>query len=284
MRVCLVAIAKNEGRFLPEWLAHYIAIGVDHIFLFDNESSDRTGEIVKAAARRFPITYVPWRTPFSRSPQVTAYDYAIKRLVRAYAWVCFFDLDEFLVLKEDSTIQNFLARYDAGVGAIAVNWLTFGSSGREQSDYALVTDAFRLGGPRLSVNNKHIKTIARTGSITRMGGVHCAELKSGSYIHPDGEPLTMPQKRGKASRIDHSLAQLNHYQVKSKADFDEKIGRGRAGKKPTDPTRFRHNPEVFFSKLDRNSVAYDDIDNLRAERLAVLMEIGAITAVPSVPA
>ena len=282
MRVSLVVIAKDEGRFLPEWLAHYIALGVDHIFLFDNESSDRTGEIVRAAAKKFPITYVPWPTPFNRSPQVAAYNYAIKRLVRAYDWVCFFDCDEFLVLREDRTIQTFLARYDASVGALAINWLSFGSSGRRDSDYDLVTETFRLGNERSWRNNKHFKTIARVDRLRRMG-VHCGDLTSGSHIHPDGEPVCMPQRRGVATRIDHSLAQLNHYQLKSKSDFEAKIGRGRAGKKPSDPSRFRQNGEAVFASLDHNTTEYSDIDATREQRRLLLAAINEEIAAPLQP-
>jgi hypothetical protein len=50
------------------------------------------------------------------------------------------------------------------------------------------------------------------------------------------------------------------------------------------PVSRRNLRGVFFSQLDRNSVAYDDIDNIRAERLAVPMKIRAITPAPSVPA
>lgn len=282
MQVSLVAIAKNEGRFLPEWLAHYIAIGVDHIFLFDNDSSDRTSEIVRAAGRKFPITYVRWPTPLNRSPQVAAYNYALKRLVRASAWVCFFDCDEFLVLREDATIQTFLARYDASVGALAVNWLSLGSSGRRDSDYELVTEAFRQGGEREWRNNKHFKTIARVDRLTRMG-VHCGDLKFGSYIHPDGEPVCMPQRRGVAARVDHSLAQLNHYQVKSKSDFEAKIRRGRAGKKPTDPSRFRQNGDAVFASLDQNTIEYGEIDATREKRRAALAAIKEEIAAPIQP-
>jgi hypothetical protein len=104
-------------------------------------------------------------------------------------------------------------------------------------------------------------------------GVHYAELKSGAYIHPNGEPLLMPARLGVAAQIDHSLAQVNHYQVKSKSDFDEKIRRGRAGKKPNDPSRFRQNGDIVFRSLDRNSVEYSDIDATRPQRQAALSAI-----------
>jgi glycosyltransferase involved in cell wall biosynthesis len=274
MKVCLVAIAKNEGRFLAEWMAHYLSLGVGHIFLFDNESTDNTPEVVKAAARSYGVTRIAWKCGEDESPQLTAYKYALKKLVRGFDWICFFDCDEFLVLRADKTIGEFLARYDKTIGALAISWLSFGSSGRVGNDYALVAEAFRKGAPRGWGNNRHIKTIARVPGVASMG-IHDCILKSGAYVHPDGSPLVMPKRRGIATHIDHSLAQLNHYQIKSKADFDEKIQRGRAGKARNDPSRYRTNPDVFFSKLDMNNVDYDDIDVNKDARMAIYGQINS---------
>jgi glycosyltransferase involved in cell wall biosynthesis len=282
MKVCLVAIAKNEGRFLPEWLAHYLSLGLDQIFLFDNESSDQTAQVLEAAGRSFPVTRIAWRCREEVSPQLTAYRYALKKLARGFDWICFFDCDEFLVLRVDEDIHEFLQRFDRSVGALAINWLSFGSSGRVKNDYALVADAFRKGSRRHWGNNRHIKTIARVPAILSMG-IHDCVLKRGAYIHPDGQPLVMPVARGIANRIDHSLAQLNHYQIKSKADFDEKIQRGRAGKAKNDPSRFRADPEKFFNKLDRNAETYTDIDRNSERRTAILAKINSNLAAESPP-
>ena len=269
MSVCLVTIAKNEAKFLVEWLAHYLSLGVDHIFVFDNDSTDETAAILDVAARSHGVTPIPWPSRERESPQITAYNFALKRHAARFEWVCFFDCDEFLVLKEDADIHAFLGRFDATVGAVAINWLTFGSGGRITSDYQLVTETFRTGAPAGAGNNRHIKTVARVASVQRMG-IHDCVLSTGRYIHPDGEPLVMPRKRGIAKRIDHSLAQLNHYQVKSKADFEEKVLRGRAGKAANDPTRYRADPDKLFRKLDRNGQVYTHVDRNKAGRDAIM--------------
>ena len=95
-----------------------------------------------------------------------------------------------------------------------------------------------------------------------------AQLASGRYILPNGSPLTMSRKRGVADHIDHSVLQLHHYQVKSHADFQQKLERGRAGKRLDDPTRVRNNGADFLLRLDRNSHRYDDIDWNREAFLA----------------
>lgn len=257
----LVAIAKNESRFLVEWLAHYLSLGFDRITVYDHGSTDDTGEILGKLAVRFPIRRIPWSPDYNVSPQMSAYAHALGS--RSLEWMAFFDVDEFLVLNDRySGIKNFLSEFDEGVGAVAINWLTFGSGGHVERDYGLVTEAFRTGGPRDWKNNRHIKTIGRPTCIKSMG-IHDCLLKSGAYVTPTGAPLQMPEKRGIAHAVDHSRAQLNHYQCKSVADFNEKIKRGRAGKHSSDPTRYRDNGLSFFNKLDKNEKEYSDIDKYK---------------------
>lgn len=283
MNACVVAIAKNEGRFIHEWLAHHLAVGFDRMVVYDHESTDETSALLDAAAQIAPVTRIPWSPPSNQSPQISAYNDALRRLHGQYDWLAFLDLDEFLVIrKPDLDLKSFLDSVDADVGAVGVNWLTFGSGGRLDTDYELVRDTFRTGGPRHWGNNRHIKTIARAGAIERMG-IHDAQLAGGRYVLPDGSPLTMSKKRGIADRIDHSVLQLHHYQVKSHADFQQKLERGRAGKRLDDPTRIRNNGEDFLSRLDRNSHRFDDIDWNRDSFLAAYLRLRPGRSLPPSP-
>lgn len=260
MTACVIAIAKNEGRFIREWLAHHLALGFDHILVYDHQSSDQTPALLDAAAATASVDRIAWAPPQDQSPQISAYNDAVRRLRNRYDWLAFLDLDEFLVIrKPDLDLTTYLRSLDADVGAVGVNWLTFGSGGRVDTDYELVRDTFRTGGPRHWGNNRHIKTIARAHAIGRMG-IHDAQLGSGRYVLPNGTPLTMSKKRGISDHIDHSVLQLHHYQVKSHTDFQQKLDRGRAGKRMDDPSRMRRNGEDFLLRLDRNSHRYDDID------------------------
>lgn len=40
--LAVVAMVKNEGSYLREWLAFHRLVGVQHVFLYDNGSSDET--------------------------------------------------------------------------------------------------------------------------------------------------------------------------------------------------------------------------------------------------
>ncbi len=278
--VILVAIAYNEARGVTEWLAHYLALGFDRIVVYDNESDDDTARILDGAATGgYPIQRIPWPSNTADSPQMTAYADALTRFADA-TWIAFFDLDELLVLHAVD-LQEWLAAYPEDVSAVGINWLTFASGGQITADYALVRDTFRTGPSRTMGNNKHIKSIVRPARVERMGNPHAARLLSGSYARADGSPLVMGETLGIATDVSHDVAQLHHYQLKSKQEFDEKISKGRAGKRMDDPTRIRENPETLWKKLDRADSEYSDVDVHRAAFDAAYARLRKVVVAPA---
>ena len=43
----LVAVAKNEGLYIPSWVHHHFRIGVDYIEIHINDTDDNSMEICK---------------------------------------------------------------------------------------------------------------------------------------------------------------------------------------------------------------------------------------------
>lgn len=257
MQTNVTAIAKNENRFIIEWLAHYLTLGFDTITVYDNESSDGMSKTLDKLSRAFPVKRIHWPHQPRQSPQITAYADSLKS---GNDWIAFFDLDEFLVFSDPSqSALSFLSRFGEDVSAIGVNWISFGSSGRVSKRYGLVRDAFKKGPPLDFHNNKHIKTIARPSRVKSMG-IHAAKLISGRYVAPSGCDLDMSEKEGISDIADHSVAVLNHYQIKSREDFEEKIARGRAGRRTEDAERYRTNGEAIWRHIDKNEIEHRGID------------------------
>ena len=46
MKVYVCALAKNEHLYINEWVNHYVKLGVDKIFIFDNDDSKYYGNYV----------------------------------------------------------------------------------------------------------------------------------------------------------------------------------------------------------------------------------------------
>jgi hypothetical protein len=42
-----VLIAKNEASYLVEWLEFHRLVGIEHVYLYDNGSTDQTPELLR---------------------------------------------------------------------------------------------------------------------------------------------------------------------------------------------------------------------------------------------
>lgn len=261
MRITLVAIAKNEAQGLREWLAYHYQLGFDAITVYDNQSTDATAEILQAAGDVADVTWVPWPDQEGVSPQISAYQDYLEERAAGDDWVAFFDIDEFLVLHAGADLRQHLSQAPEDAGAIGVNWVSFGSSGQCSRDYPHVIETFTYGPKRHHANNYHIKSIVRPSAVRRHH-IHRAYLSAGRYYHPNYQPLRFAnsRSRGKSFIIEHSVMQLNHYQIKSLEEYEAKTSRGRAGPQVGRTQRIRDNADKIQHSVDRMDAQYHEID------------------------
>ena len=117
LAVC--AIAKNEGPYFREWIEWHLAQGVEKFYIYDNESTDGTREVLQPYIERGVVDYRYW--PGYRR-QLAAYDDCMDRYRFAARWIAFIDLDEFIVPLQNASIPAFLQRFEP-YAAVEVNWL-----------------------------------------------------------------------------------------------------------------------------------------------------------------
>ncbi|MDI9846572.1 glycosyltransferase family 92 protein [Rhodoblastus sp. 17X3] len=260
-KIALCAIVKNEARYLVEWICHHKRIGIDHFFIYDNESSDETSGILKEFENVGLVTIIPWASRAFPDTQTTAYNDFLRNYAYHFGWVGFLDADEFFIPLIGERIDEVLKLHD-DASAVAFNWRVFGSSGATAFENRLVSDRFRKCATKPFAPNRHIKTFARPESVESVD-VHHVNLKNGIYVTSAGRHLTQPPISGKLNAADFVSAQINHYFVKSKDEWDLKRARGMADRAPDDPSRIR--PDDFFASHDRNEEDYSpsNLDRLQ---------------------
>ncbi|SER57005.1 glycosyltransferase family 2 protein [Rhizobium sp. NFR03] len=272
--VTICAIAKNEGRYIVEWLAYHLAIGVDRIHVYSNESEDNQSAKLDAIARQDSrITWTEWKSLPGVSPQVSAYNDFLKRV--STPWVCFIDIDEFLVPLEDATITEWLSTIPSDVSSVHINWRGFGSAGVEDSNYQLVTRTFDMAAAVGWGNHHHFKTIARTDLATE-AMIHNVITSSGRSTISDFSEFEMVNN-GLSNRIVHHRIQINHYQCKTFEEFSARMRRGDANV-PDGPGKLRDASIERFKQLDLNDERNTAIRRFDSEVDKQLEWFDAITA------
>ena len=132
----VVAILKNEGSYLKEWLDYHLMAGVDHFYLYDNDSSDNQAEV---AAPYVEAGLVDYFSLPGKVMQYIAYNDALKRFKFQSRYISFIDLDEFIFPKTNQGIVEVFAEIlsrDQNAAGLAMHWQCFGSGGQEKADHS----------------------------------------------------------------------------------------------------------------------------------------------------
>ena len=94
--LAVVAIMKCEGSYLKEWLDYHLLAGVEHFYIYDNDSPDNQAEVAKPYVEAGLVTYIPF--PGERM-QIPAYVDAWDKFKFQCRYMAFIDGDEFVYPK-----------------------------------------------------------------------------------------------------------------------------------------------------------------------------------------
>ena len=133
--LAVVAIFKDEARYLKEWLDYHLLAGVEHFYLYNNDSSDDFAQVLAPYVDAKLVTLKAWSGKLQMYP---AYDDAIENYRFDCRYMAFIDLDEFIFPKTNRSVaevvEEIFSRYP-NAAALGVNWQCFGSNGQETADY-----------------------------------------------------------------------------------------------------------------------------------------------------
>jgi hypothetical protein len=239
-----VVIAKNEASYLVEWLEFHRLVGIEHVYLYDNGSTDETREILHPYIRGGFVTYLPWAN-FDRNavPQRQAYAHALCNFGPRWRWMAFIDVDEFLFPLKDDNLRTVLPAYD-DLPAVAVHWHMFGSSGHKRRPSGLVIENYTDRAPIPSPAG-HDEILLKWKSIVDPSKVR-AVVSPHVFMFEDGRKGAYDEDRRWILKTQRASAastvlRLNHYFTNSEEELAAKIAKGSVGRlsvQGTNPKRF----------------------------------------------
>ncbi len=227
--VALVAVVKNEGPYLIEWIAYHLMMGVEHIYLYDDGSTDSSVKAYETMYKTGRLTvHRAIKTGRRHRTQEDCYEEWRRQYGHLYKFVMPWDGDEYLCLRENMMLQQLLDAIPQDVGQVRVNWKVFGSGNQLYADYSrFVFERFtKHSSPSFNVLTKLILRIEAMGPVnyeldqSRPICAHCSAILP-EYRTVGGDLCTPVENRGNiiTTCIWNGLAVCNHYAVKSFEEF-----------------------------------------------------------------
>ena len=205
MELCIVAIFKNEGHALKEWIDHYLREGVDRFFLVDNGSTD--GYDLKGYEEKVEV----WMNPKKHS-QVELTNHYLQK-AKKYDWVLVVDLDEFMYSRKGfRTIKQYLKTIPPTIKEILVPWKQFGSSGFKKQPTSIIGSFIHR------YNTDKFDTMTQTKSIIRGDFLEKMSIHSHSktdYYLPNKSGIKLTCLNIDEKKLASLPLHLNHYRIQS---------------------------------------------------------------------
>lgn len=215
LSVC--TIIKDE-RNLEEFILYHWIHGVEHFYIYDNESAipikDRLNFYL--FKKICTIIYFP-----GKPQQLNSYNHCLKNYGHETTWLYFTDGDEYILPKKHTSLRNFLIKNN-DAHAIGINWVFFGTSFHEKKQSGFVIDNYRY---TCNAQDQHIKTVCKPFFSIRFDTPHHVILKDASkYKDPLGNIISGPFNKIPGNS---DIIQINHYYTRSIEESYEKQNRGR---------------------------------------------------------
>lgn len=251
LSVC--AVVRNEAPYIEEWIEWHLLMGVEHFYLYDNNSTDNLIEKLEKYVTRNVVTY----STISTVPvQFIAYNKCLLDYRFESRWIAFIDVDEFIFLpglRARVALPEVLAEYQ-DFAILACHWLLFGSlwdamgtTSRRDGDLPLVIERFQWRGKSV---NQHVKSIVQPLVTLSVGrNPHTFRVMAGQKI-VDENKILLPEEYAQVYGTANILA-IAHYHCKSKEEY---IARKKLGDPGSGIIPDKNRVELMFKAHDLNEI------------------------------
>ena len=231
MKVCVCTLGKNENLYIKEFVEHYKKYGIDKIYLYDNNDIDgeKFDDVIGEYVENDFVEIIDWRGVKGTSTYYGIMNSCYQSFQDQYDWLIFYEIDEFLYLKNYKNIKSYLISNKFNkCESIQLNWVHMSDNNQIFYENKTLTERFQEKGKNVVKNNFNkicfVKTMIR-GHLKSINIVH-NHLLSKKVKACDGF--------GRKSRIqgilrlnpDYEYNYIMHYYTKSTQEFIDKMNRG----------------------------------------------------------
>lgn len=223
-------IARLEGRYIREFVEHYLSLGFTKVIICDNNHDGEDDlDVINDYVQQGKVIIEDYRDQVRA--QMKAYTDIYAKYGNECDAIMYVDVDEFLILNKHNSIQEFIESFPNDWEQIVVNWKCFGDNGLIHYDARPLMERFTQPIPFDKciqygniAENAHVKCIVKGGlpNVLFYSNPHVSTNPLVTY-HSNGNRCT----NSPFQPIDWSVAQINHYVTKTIEEYClNKIKRG----------------------------------------------------------
>ena len=170
MKVALCCIGRMENRYAKEYVEYYKRIGIDKIFIYDNnhDGEEHFEDVLQPFFDDGFVEVIDYRN--RTLCQMKSYEECYNEHNNEYDWIAFFDFDEYITFKNNETIKEYLSdKIFDNFECIHLNWMYYGDNDNIKYDDRPLVERFTKPADydlKITYNfpeNNHVKSIVKCG-------------------------------------------------------------------------------------------------------------------------
>ncbi len=219
----ICAIFQNEAPYLKEWIDYHQSVGVEHFYLYNNNSSDHYLSILYPYIERQMVTLVEWPSDkndwdnFCFKIQPNSYTHAVEICKKTSKWLAVIDTDEFIIPVCENTILQVLDKHFWFCSAICINWQCYGTSHIWEFPENKMLENLTMKMRWNNDWNKHCKTIVNPRHVSHFVHPHACYCSENHWcVDTHFNPCS-----GISNEIYIDRLRINHYWTRDEKYFNE---------------------------------------------------------------
>lgn len=273
--LCACTMVYNVAKFLREWVMYHSRIGVDRFFLYDNDSDDDLGHVVKQLNEEgFNVTTTFWIWP---KTQEAGFSHAAVYAKSLCKWMMYIDVDEFVFAPSSWSespmpgkhmLKSLLPKHSK-IGQVSIRCNEFGPSNQKTHPSEGVTQGYTC---RRRFEQRH-------KSIVLLEAVEHSLLNVIHHFHI--------KQQFRSKQLSMKNATVNHYKYQAWPEFQTKFRRRVSAyvldwTQALNPNSQDRTPGLGFEPVEPKGWA-DMFCDVRDERLKMLTQrwFGSPTSTPT---
>ena len=217
-KVAVCAIGRLENRYAVEWVEHYKQLGVDKIYICDDnrpEDGECFGESLFEYIESGFVSLWAGMKP-GTILQKQAYEELYYLIKDRYDWIGFFDFDEFVEIQDGRDVEDFLTGFEFA-DVVVMNWRTMTDNGLVHYEPKPLKERFTEGTDESLVINRHVKSFVRGGiDGISFNDPHCPNSPELTVVNVHGIRVEQVPIQ---PQVIHDVAWINHYNTKTAEEW-----------------------------------------------------------------